>query len=359
MRFRGLRCVAGGPPSGVLMLRLLALPVMLALMPCPSAQAQRFIPIIGGGSFTTPEASGRTPDSAPPDLDEPEIGEDPETAPFPAAPEPSAAGKTRVLFQGQRHEAFAPLTLGQRLRRALRASPLGGGHDIWFQRSSPRTVYFMAFESSAHDRFASLGAKYAVRGTLDAPGWRFLTTLGVKIAAFDPTRNTRTSHLDIARMMPGYEMRMGSLTLSAYGGLGYARSSFSGMATTGRVGRYGVSAMGEFWQDWSRMAPAWGRFTAGYVLLDSANRSAAAGLRHGFAMPVLPLLMGPEASWSAGRDVRAQGSTLHSAYCKRRLGLHASDIPLLAARLRVSAGAEWRSNHKRGGYAEVAAHLAY
>lgn len=336
-----------------------------------TAQAQRFVQQFALGSgFFSPEALGMPPGSAPPDLDEPEVGDDPETAPSfsngPAqdlsgekAPVPAVRVPAKRLHAGQRHETAPPLPLGQRLRRVLRDSALGGGRDFWFERKHPTDVYFLAFESAARDRFLSFGAKHAVRGTLNEPGWRFLSTLGIKVAAYDPTLNTRASRVELARLLPGYEIRLGSLTLSAYAGLGYARSDSTGALATGRFGRYGLSALGEFWQEWSQIAPALGRFTSGYMILESANRSAAVGIRHGMQVAALPFLIGPEASWSGGRNVQARGARLHSAYRKQRLGLHASEIPLFATRLRLSGGVEWRERGKTSGYAEMAAYIAY
>ena len=352
------------------LLRLAAF-LMLALPLGGTAQAQSFVQQFAlGGGFVSPEALGMPPGSAPPDLDEPEVGDDTETAPSfsdgkaqdssgKKAQPPAARAPAKRFHAGQSHEAAPPLPLGQRLRRVLRDSPLGGGRDFWFERNHPTDVYFLAFESTARDRFLSFGAKHAVRGTLNEPGWRFLSTLGIKVAAYDPTLDTRASRVELARLLPGYEIRLGSLTLSAYAGLGYARSDSAGVLATGRFGRYGLSALGEFWQDWSRIAPALGRFTSGYVILESANRSAALGIRHGMQVAALPFLIGPEASWSGGRTVLARGARLHSAYRKQRLGLHASEIPLFAARLRLSGGVEWRERGKTSGYAEMAAYIAY
>lgn len=337
----------------------------LMLVPC-AAHAQSFMQqFMREGVLDNPQALGMDPAAMPPDLDEPEIGEDAETAPFAQETDGKAKASPAPRYHaGQSHDPPPALPLASRLRRVLRDSPLGGNSDLWFTRQRVRDVYFLAVESSAHDRYLSVGSKHAVRGDFSSPGWRFLSTLGVKIAAYEPPLIERISYVDLMRMMPGYEARIGNLTIAGYAGLGYARSQARGILATGRFGRFGGAALGEFWYNWGQNAPALARFTSGYIVADTANRSATVGLRHGIGLPelvlpALPVLIGPEASWSAGRDVRSAGAALHTAFRKGRIGAHASEIPLLAARLRVSAGAQWQDKRKPGAYAEMAAYLAY
>jgi|GEM_PF-3148440 len=351
-------------------LRTILLLLLLIASPPVSAQSfmQQFMPSM---ALDSPEALGMSPEALPPDLDEPQIGEDAETAPFAedeissqstgrTKPEkPSQRGPQARHAAGQSHDPAPPLPLAARLRRVVRDSPLGGGMDLWFTRRPVRDVYFIAYDASAHDRYLSFGSKHAVRGDFSAPGWRFISTLGIKIAAYDPPVAGRVSSVDLMRMMPGYEARWGGLTVAGYAGLGYARSQARGILATGHYGRLGAAALGEFWYSWGQNAPLMARFTSGYVVADSANRSVSTGLRHGVGLPNLPFLFGPEASWSAGRDVRSTGAALHTAFRKARLGAHASEIPILAARLRISAGAQWQDKRKPGAYAELAAYLAY
>lgn len=325
----------------------------------PAAQAQRFLQaFMPASSLENPQALGMDPSAMPPDLDEPEIGEDASSLAAPNEVTPRI-DKPQRRFAGQSHEGATALPLAARLRRVLRGSPLGGNPDLWFSERRIRDVYFVAFERGARDSYLSLGSKHAVRGDFSTGGWRFLSTLGVRLGAMAPAMNTRISYIDLMRLMPGYEWRLGRLTHGGYAGLGYARSQVGTTLAAARTGRYGLSALAEIWYDWGASLPPLARFTSGYAMVESANGSGALGLRHGLALPRVPFLVGPEASWSAGRNIRASGTTLHSAFRKGRIGGHASDIPLMATRLRLSTGAEWMNGRKPGRYIEIAAHLAY
>lgn len=331
----------------------------------PSAFAQRFLqPFFPSSALENPQALGMTPEQLPPDLDEPEIGEDASNLPGADTreierKEVEDKAPPRRFHAGQSHEPAPPLPLVARLRRVLRQSPLGGNPDLWFSHRRIRDVYFVSFESGLRDRYFSFGGKHAVKGDFSSGGWRFLSTLGVKVAAWAPSLNARISYIDLMRMMPGYEARIGRLTIGGYVGLGYARSHMSTTQAAARSGRYGISALGEFWYDWGEAGPRLARFTSGYAMLETANGAAAMGLRHGARAPLLPVFIGPEASWSAGRNIRMSGTTLQSAFRKGRIGGHISEIPVMATRLRISAGAEWMNHRKPGHYIELAAHIAY
>lgn len=364
---RGQEQACCGAGRGVIW--LFALFSVAFLAAAAPAQAQRFVQQWAlGENLIGPQTLGLDSSAAPPDLDEPEVGEDPETAALaedgdarPAAPKAHRRQKVAppVHFYGQRIEQAPPLPLAAVLRRVLRDGPLGGGQDFWFTRRPARDVYFLSFDGGTRGRYLTLGSKHATAGDFSRPGWRFLSTLGIKLAAYEPKLDQRVSYVDLARLMPGYEARFGPLTLAAFAGLGYARSAVRGILATGRFGRYGLSAMGEFWYDWGGLAPALARFTSGYVMGETANRSFSVGLRHGVALPWRGLLAGPEAGWSAGRNVRAAGTNLHSSFRKGRLGAHLSEIPLFAARLRLSGGAEWHDRRRPGAYMEMTAYLAY
>lgn len=357
---------------------VLAIALLAGAMTTQPAQAQVFIqqPFVGTG-LVGPQALGMSEDDAPPDLDEPQLGEDPETAPLAEDDDEEAAERKRKparkpLHFGQNHTSAPPLPLQHRLRRALRDSLLGGGEDFWFTRPRAKNIYFIAFEAKRHDHYLTVGNKRALFGTHDTAGWRVMAMRGVKIGAEEPLLNARplsTPHT--LKLMPGYEWRAGTFSGAVYAGLGYNRNSFSDTLLTGQYGRYGVSAMAEFWYGWGQLNPALARFTSGYVVAETAGRSFSFGLRHGVALPGVPFLVGPEGGWSAARAIFAgprvfingvpvfRGHLVQAAYRAGRLGGHISEIPLFAARLRLSAGAEWRSARKPGAYVEFAAYLPY
>ena len=61
-----------------------------------------------------------------------------------------------------------------------------------FLRDSGRGVFFSTFDAAERDRFIGWGFTYAPRGRLDEPGWRFMTTSGVKLRDIDPSSGIRS-----------------------------------------------------------------------------------------------------------------------------------------------------------------------
>ncbi len=265
----------------------------------------------------------------------------------------------RSHFHGQSHAVAAPRPLIERWRRALRDSLARGGADLWFTPRAIRDSYFLAYDTSGPEHYLTLGAKHARRGDLATPGWRFLAMLGVKVAAREALLDRRITYPDLMRLMPGYEAHLGRLRLAGYLGLGFARSQLPGILATRRPGRFGGVAFGEFLFDWQGFAPGLAGVSAGHILVDGAQGALSLGLRHGLAPPKARFLIGPEASWSLGRNIRGGGTWRQRAYRKARIGGHISEIPLFALRISLSAGAQWLDRRSPGAYAELAVHLAY
>lgn len=252
------------------------------------------------------------------------------------------------------------------------------GTRSFFSRDSGRGVFFSSFDASTRDRYIGWGFKYAPKGRLDAPGFRFMTTTGVKLRDIDPTSGIRYNRVDVSRALLGHEWHIAGLSLSAYAGGSFALHSPDTASVLRRRGRVGMAGILEVWQNWrtAQEAPANqstienAAYSSGAssatLVVDQATRSLFIRARHGFMLADLGLMfpalagqIGPEASFNYGATIRTRGLTLQEKWRKARLGIHLSEIPLWRLKLGVSAGGEISHKSKNGAYANIASYIRY
>jgi hypothetical protein len=222
-----------------------------------------------------------------------------------------------------------------------------------------RNVFFASFDATERSRFLTFGVKRAIRSTLDEPGWRALTAIGVKIRDYDVTSGLHTSRVDTARLAIGREFRQGATLVTPYLGVSVAANTADVAQRTRRTARIGPVALIEVWHDWPGKEAWSSRFTTLIAMADHANRSAFIRLRHGLALSDGPIRFGPEISLSLGGRQTQHGVVLQESWVKTRLGLHVSEIPLWRVRLQVSGGAEWRDDAGTGAYGQIGAYIRY
>jgi ABC-type multidrug transport system fused ATPase/permease subunit len=119
------------------------------------------------------------------------------------------------------------------------------------------------------------------------------------------------------------------------------------------IRRLGAAAMIEFWQSWNNHPTLPDGFTSGTLLVDAAEASGFLRLRHGFSTGWRNTALGPEVSFSAGRERSEAGVIGRDSWLKMRMGLHANGLTFGSFGLNGSAGYEWRRNEPSSAYAEV------
>lgn len=231
-------------------------------------------------------------------------------------------------------------------------------HDIWFNPLPLRNVFFAGYDVSGTDHFASVGLKRALGSTLDLPGFRFLGSLGVKIAARDAMTGGRATRLHAVRASLGREFHVGSSSITAYLGTSVVMNPDGAVLAGTPRSRLGPAAILDLWHNWPESAFN-SRYSSAFVMADQASRSFYIRLRHGFGMEGRPWRIGPEASFSSGATLRSKGIRVQDGWNRKRLGLHVSEIPLGEARLSISAGGEWRERGKSALYAQAGLYFRY
>ncbi len=234
-----------------------------------------------------------------------------------------------------------------------------GFHRAFEPAERTRSVFFTSFDLTERGRFVGSGVKYAPAGRLEDPGWRILSSIGVKIRDYDRALGLRTSRVDAARFLLGHEWRSGPRTISAFLGLGSIVNSAEIQLRTRRTTRQGPAGIFELWQDWGGAAPWGSRFTSVFALGDWANRSAYFRVRHGFALAGSTMRIGPEIAVSMGKNQAWRGIRIQDDWLRLRLGVHLGEIPIWRARLTLSTGAEWRDDAQPGLYLQIGAYLRY
>lgn len=222
-----------------------------------------------------------------------------------------------------------------------------------------RSVFFKSFDTTERSRFASFGVKHAIRSTLDDPGWRALTAIGVKIRDFDAASGLRTNRVDTVRVAIGHEFRFGATLLTPYLGASVAANTAEIAQRTRRAARFGSVALIDLWHDWQGGAPWSARFTTLFAMADLANQSVFIRLRHGFSVAEGPIRFGPEISLGAGGRLTRGGAVLQESFVRARLGLHVSEIPLWRLRIMISGGVEARDDADAGPYGQIGAYIRY
>jgi hypothetical protein len=231
-------------------------------------------------------------------------------------------------------------------------------HDFWFKPDPQNNVVFATYDISGKENFASLGYKRAIGGSLDTPGYRFMTSLGVKIRDVDPVLGTRTTRLHAVRAVFGHEWRFSTLSMTVLAGGSFQPASAGTALTAGRAGRFGPVAMVDLWQDWGA-GPLGSRFTSVFAMVNQAGRSSYVRIRHGLGLGDQPWRFGPEVAYSTGEHRTQRGTRVQDGWHRARLGLHVSEIPLRSLRFGISCGAERREHRKSAFYAQMGAYMRY
>lgn len=231
-------------------------------------------------------------------------------------------------------------------------------HDIWFTPLPFRNVFFAGYDVSGADHFASIGLKRALVSTLDEPGFRFLGSLGAKIAARDATTGDRATRFHALRTSLGREFRFGDTSITPYVGTSFVTNPDGAVLAGASRGRFGPVAMLDLWHNWPT-SPLHSRYSSVFVMLDQPTRSVYIRVRHGFGAEAHPWRLGPEASLSTGATLRSKGIRLQDGWNRKRLGLHVSEVPLGEARLSLSGGCEWRERGKSAFYAQAGVYFRY
>ncbi|HRE21240.1 MAG TPA: cellulose biosynthesis protein BcsS [Rhabdaerophilum sp.] len=231
-------------------------------------------------------------------------------------------------------------------------------HDIWFNPLPLRNVFFAGYDVSGTDHFASIGLKRALGSTLDVPGFRFLGSLGIKVATRDATTGDRVTRLHAVRASLGHEFHIGNTAVTVYAGTSVVKNPDGAVLAGTPRSRFGPVAMVDLWQNWSDGAFD-SRYSSAFVMADQASRSFYIRVRHGFGMKGHPWRIGPEASFSSGATLRSRGVRVQDGWNSKRLGLHVSEIPIGDARLSVSCGGEWRKGGKSALYTQAGLYFRY
>lgn len=243
-----------------------------------------------------------------------------------------------------------------------RAEPGGLHAEIFAQRlagDTGRNVFFVSADLAGKSRFVGFGSKHALGGRLDDAGFRFMSTIGVKLRDVDPGTGLRSNRIDLTRAFAGYEWKRAATSLTGFVGASIALNTASAASLSRRAARFGPAVALDLWHDWPRDAPLGARATSLFLLADHATRSVYGRLRHAFAIPGSSLRIGPEIAVSRGRSIVRRGVSLQSGWRQLRLGLHLAEIPVWRFRLTLSGGVEYRERNGRGGYAQIASHIRY
>ena len=272
-----------------------------------------------------------------------------------------------LAFLGQKMAAFCLLILLANSASAQIPPPM----DLLPSEQVIRNVFFASLDASERQRFGGWGFKRALGGTLSAPGWRMLTTTGVKIREIDLTSGERINRIDGGRVLFGREWHEAGISITALAGLSITRNSAEIAQATRRVSRLGPVGQIELWKTWSSDPPLAGlpwesKFSSLTVIADHANRSVYARTRHGFVLPISTLSktmaqvsIGPEMSISLGAKQSKHGIVIQEAWRHARFGLHLGEIPVWRFRLVMAAGIEMRRNGHIGSYTQLTSHIHY
>lgn len=248
-----------------------------------------------------------------------------------------------------------------RRTRALSARLLNTGRpdEFWFGRRADRSVRFATFDTTGKDHYLSFGIKHATRNTLETAGMRFFTTLGLKLGDYDARLDQVRHRPHSARVLVGREWHMGPLSVAVLGGGSYLFHPIGLVQETGRIGRFGGAAMADFWWNWQIASLPTLRFTSGYILADSADRSLSARMRFGFAWNGSPIRFGPEISASAGSRLRFKEQVFQGAWKKGRIGFHISEIETGWMFLGLAGGLDIERGKRAGFYGQVSTYMRY
>ncbi|MCA3641457.1 MAG: cellulose biosynthesis protein BcsS [Methylobacterium sp.] len=220
-------------------------------------------------------------------------------------------------------------------------------------------VAFISTSASDWAFYLTSGAKLAPFSGLDKPGFRLLYSLGTKFRERDPLVIGRFNRFAGGRIFLGHEWQIGALSISAYAGPSLSLHSPRERAVTRYEGRLGAAAMIEFWQSWNNHPTLRDGFTSGTLLVDAAEASGFLRLRHGFSTGWRNTAIGPEVSFSAGRQRSVGGVIGRDSWLKMRMGLHANGLTFGSFGLNGSAGYEWRRRERSSAYAEITALYHY
>ncbi len=231
-------------------------------------------------------------------------------------------------------------------------------YDIWFNPLPLKNVFFAGYDVSGTDHFTSIGIKRALGSTLDVPGFRFLASLGIKIAARDATTGDRMTRLHAVRASLGREFHVGNTSITAYAGTSVVMNPDGAVLAGSRRSRFGPMTMLDLWHNWPD-GTFYSRYSSAFVMADQTSRSLYIRVRHGFGLEGQPWRIGPEVSFSSGATLRSKGIRVQDGWNRKRLGLHVSEIPLGDARLSVSCGNEWRERGKFALYAQAGVYFRY